>query len=236
MEQYKIRQLTDSIETLKSTWESLLQPFQVSPRFSQKVFLELVRAYSSVGRFYHTLEHIQLVLKVIEEIRRQSLPQALRIINFPAIQLAAWFHDVIYDSKSKDNEEKSAEYAAARLTSLEIPNNTVQSVQNLILHTKNHQAPPADIDSQILLDADLAILGASELEYKTYAQGIRQEYAWVADELYRRRRLQVLQNLLQRERIYFTPQLFVKLESRARLNLQAEIATLSSQQGVNELY
>ena len=236
MEQYKIRQLTDSIETLKSTWESLLQPFQVSPRFSQKVFLELVRAYSSVGRFYHTLEHIQLVLKVIEEIRRQSLPQALRIINFPAIQLAAWFHDVIYDSKSKDNEEKSAEYAAARLTSLEIPNNTVQSVQNLILHTKNHQAPPADIDSQILLDADLAILGASELEYKTYAQGIRQEYAWVADELYRRRRLQVLQNLLQRERIYFTPQLFVKLEARARRNLQSEIATLSSQQGGNELY
>jgi predicted metal-dependent HD superfamily phosphohydrolase len=236
MEQYKIRQLTDSIETLKSTWENLLQPFQVSPRFSQKVFLELVRAYSSVGRFYHTLEHIQLVLKVIEEIRRQSLPQALRIINFPAIQLAAWFHDVIYDSKSKDNEEKSAEYAAARLTSLEIPNNTVQSVQNLILHTKNHQAPPADIDSQILLDADLAILGASELEYKTYAQGIRQEYAWVADEVYRVRRRQVLQNLLQRETIYFTHQLFVKLESRARLNLQAEIATLSSQQGVNELY
>jgi len=236
MEQYKIRQLSDSIETLKSTWESLLQPFQVSPRFSQKVFLELVRAYSSVGRFYHTLEHIQLVLKVIEEIRRQSPPQALRIINFPAIQLAAWFHDVIYDSKSKDNEEKSAENAAARLTRLEIPNNTVQSVQNLILHTKNHQAPPADIDSQILLDADLAILGASELEYKTYAQGIRQEYAWVADELYRRRRIQVLQNFLQRERIYFTPQLFVNLESRARINLQVEIATLSSQPGGNELY
>jgi predicted metal-dependent HD superfamily phosphohydrolase len=236
MEQYKIMQLTDSIETLKSTWENLLQSFQVSPRFSQKVFLELVRAYSSVGRFYHTLEHIQLVLKVIEEIRRQSPPQALGIINFPAIQLAAWFHDVIYDSKAKDNEEKSAEYAAATLTRLGIPINTVECVQNLILNTKTHQAPPADIDSQILLDADLAILGASELEYKTYAQGIRQEYAWVADELYRRKRIQVLQNFLQRKRIYFTPQLFVKLESRARLNLQAEIATLSSQPVVNELY
>lgn len=236
MEQYKIRQLTDSIETLKSTWENLLQPFQVSPRFSQKVFLELVRAYSSVGRFYHTLEHIQLVLKVIEEIRRQSPPQALRIINFPAIQLAAWFHDVIYDSKSKDNEEKSAEYAAATLTCLGIPINTVECVQNLILNTKNHQAPSTDIDSQILLDADLAILGASELEYKTYAQGIRQEYAWVADELYRVGRIQILQKFLQRERIYFTPQLFVNLEAIARLNLQAEIATLSSQEGVNELY
>jgi predicted metal-dependent HD superfamily phosphohydrolase len=229
-------QLTNSIETLKSTWENLLQPFQVSPRFSQTVFLDLVRAYSSVGRFYHTLEHIQLVLKVIEEIRRQSPPQALLIINFPAIQLAAWFHDVIYDSKSKDNEEKSAEYAAATLTRLGIPINTVECVQNLILNTKTHQAPSTDIDSQVLLDADLAILGASELEYKTYAQGIRQEYAWVADEFYRRKRIQVLQNFLQRDRIYFTPQLFGKLESRARLNLQAEIATLSSQPVVNELY
>ncbi len=214
----------------------MLQPFQVSPRFSQKVFLELVRAYSSVGRFYHTLEHIQLVLKVIEEIRRQSPPQALGIINFPAIQLAAWFHDVIYDSKFKDNEEKSAEYAAATLTRLGIPINTVKCVQNLILNTKTHQTPSTDIDSQVFLDADLAILGASELEYKTYAQGIRQEYAWVADELYRVGRRQVLQNFLQRKRIYFTPQLFVKLEARARLNLQAEIATLSSQPVVNELY
>jgi len=214
----------------------LLQPFQVSPRFSQKVFLDLVRAYSTVGRFYHTLEHIQLVLKVIEEIRRQSTPQTLLVINLPAIQLAAWFHDVIYDSKSKDNEEKSAEYAAATLTRLGIPINTVECVKNLILHTKNHQAPSTDIDSQILLDADLAILGASELEYKTYAQGIRQEYAWVADELYRMIRIQVLQIFLQRERIYLTPQLFGKLEAKARLNLQAEIAALSSQPGGNELY
>ena len=236
MEQYKIMQLTNSIETLKSTWENLLQPFQVSPRFSQKVFLDLVRAYSTVGRFYHTLEHIQLVLKVIEEIRMQSPPQTLLVINFPAIQLAAWFHDVIYDSKSKDNEEKSAEYAAATLTRLGIPINTVECVKNMILNSKKHQAPSTDIDSQMLLDADLAILGASESEYKTYAQGIRQEYAWVADELYRMRRIQVLQIFLQRERIYLMHQLFVKLEARARLNLQTEIAALSSQQGVNKLY
>ena len=111
-----------------------------------------------------------------------------------------------------------------------IPINTVECVKNLILNTKNHQAPSTDIDSQILLDADLAILGTSELEYKTYAQGIRQEYAWVADELYRVGRIQILQKFLQRERIYFTPQLFVKLEARARLNLQAEIATLSSRE------
>jgi predicted metal-dependent HD superfamily phosphohydrolase len=46
-------------------------------------------------------------------------------INFPAIQLAAWFHDVIYDPRAKDNEEKSAEYAVASLSQFEIPKTTV---------------------------------------------------------------------------------------------------------------
>lgn len=96
-----MQQFTASIETLKSSWESTLQPFEVEPRLTQKLFLDLVRAYSSVGWFYHTLEHIQHTLEAIKQLRFLA-------VNFPTIQLAAWFHDVIYDSKAKDNEQKSA--------------------------------------------------------------------------------------------------------------------------------
>ncbi|MBW4543864.1 MAG: hypothetical protein KME25_05400 [Symplocastrum torsivum CPER-KK1] len=42
-------------------------------------------------------------------------------INFPTIQLAAWFHDAIYDSKAKDNEQKMADYALVILTKLNYP-------------------------------------------------------------------------------------------------------------------
>lgn len=217
-----MKHFTDSIETLKFSWESLLQPFQINPRVTQKVFYDLVAAYSSVGRFYHTLEHIQHILQTIEQMRSLA-------INFPAIQLAAWFHDVIYDPRAKDNEEKSAEYAVASLNQFEISVTTVEYVKTLILNTKTHQAPPNDIDSKILLDSDLAILGASELEYRAYAKAIRQEYSWVSDELYHVARKQVLQNFLRRKRIYFTEQLFLGLEVRARGNLQAEITALSPQ-------
>lgn len=215
-----MKQDSRSIEALKSSWETLLQSFSVEPIISQKIFFELVTAYFSTGRFYHTLKHIEQILETIEQMR----PLAK---NFPVIQLAAWFHDVVYNSKSQDNEERSAEYAAIALTQLKIPISTVELVQNLILNTKNHQAAPSDIDSQILLDADLAILGSPELEYKAYTQAIRQEYAWVNQQSYIVGRQQVLSYFLQRKRIYFTKQMFVSLEASARRNMQNEILDLT---------
>lgn len=93
------------IQVLKPCWERLLNTFQVEPTGSQEVFLELVTAYSRVGRYYHTLEHIQQVLETIENIRTTNPTSIWKAANFPAIELAAWFHDVIYDSQAKDNEE-----------------------------------------------------------------------------------------------------------------------------------
>ena len=215
-----MKHFTNSVETLKSRWENLLQVLRVEPGLGQEVFFELVTAYSSADRFYHNLEHIYHVLETIEQMHSLSL-------NFPLIQLAAWFHDVIYDPKTKNNEEKSAEYAQVALNSLKIPKTKIETVTNLILSTKTHQALPTDIESQILVDADLAILGSSESEYRSYAQAIRQEYSWIPDADYRVGRKQVLQRFLQREKIYFTHQLFTALEDKARQNLQAEVAALS---------
>lgn len=217
-----MKHFTNSVETLKSRWENLLQVLRVEPGLGQEVFFELVTAYSSADRFYHNLEHIYHVLETIEQMHSLSL-------NFPLIQLAAWFHDVIYDPKTKNNEEKSAEYAQVALNSLKIPKTKIETVTNLILSTKTHQALPTDIESQILVDADLAILGSSESEYRSYAQAIRQEYSWIPDADYRVGRKQVLQRFLQREKIYLTHQLFTALEEKARQNLQAEVAALSKE-------
>jgi predicted metal-dependent HD superfamily phosphohydrolase len=213
--------MSNLIEALQVRWEALLQSFLVEPKVSQEIFQELIRAYSSGERHYHTLEHIDQVLEIIEQ--KQSLAK-----NFSALRLAAWFHDVIYDPKARDNEDKSAAYAGYRLSQLKIPMTVIAQVTTMILDTKNHQPSPGNLDSQIFLDADLAILGAPKLEYESYAQAIRREYSWVSDDEYRTRRKQVLQKFLHRERIYFTNQLFLSLEVKARLNLQAEIDTLSA--------
>ncbi|NES85457.1 MAG: hypothetical protein F6K10_30855 [Moorea sp. SIO2B7] len=214
-----MNQLEDYVTTLKLEWETLLERFQVQYQLSQELFERLVMAYSSPDRYYHNLKHIQQVLKTVEEM--QSLAN-----NFSAIQLAAWFHDLIYDSRANNNEEKSAAHAVAELNKLKIPLSTIETVKKIILTTKEHQANPDDIDSQILLDADISILGSPQLVYRAYAEAIRQEYAWVADEQYKISRKQVLENFLQRERIYCTDKLFSELEVQARCNLQAEIVFL----------
>ena len=208
---------------LKCQWQSLLkslpQNTQGDRRRGSRVFLELVNAYSSDTRFYHGLSHIKYMLEAIAPWESQAN-------NYPAIQLSAWFHDAIYNPKAKDNEEKSAEYAAKVLNELKISPCTIDAVNQIILNTKHHHAEPEDIDSQILLDADLAILGEDESSYQFYAKGIRREYAWLSAEDYRLGRINVLKKLLQRPRIYFTEKMFEQYEAKARQNILTEIKSL----------
>jgi len=140
--------------------------------------------------------------------------------------MAVWFHDVIYDTKAKDNEEKSAEYASLCLTELNIPVPMINHIVNMILNTKNHSSLLSDIDSQILLDADLSILGSASTVYKAYALSIRLEYSWISDTEYQIARKRVLQKFLERDRIYLTEKAFHLLESKAIQNLKAEISNL----------
>lgn len=139
-----------------------------------------------------------------------------------ALTLAAWLHDLIYDSKASDNEERSAEFAERLCEKLSIPEDRL--VASLILKTKTHDAGE-DVDARVLIDADLAILGAGEPIYRDYAEKIRQEYAWVPEAEYRKGRRQVLENFLDRTTIYH----FLRhLEEPARRNLAAEISQLAS--------
>lgn len=209
-----------AVETLKSNWETLFQPFLVEPELEHKVFLDLVTAYSGADRIYHNLDHIDKVIKTLEQMKSLSL-------DYISVQLAAWFHDVIYNPKTQDNEEKSSEYAESKLSALKIPQIIINRVKQLILSTKNHQALSTDIDSQILLDADLAILGATEWEYQAYAQAIRQEYSWMSDVDYQIGRQRVLTHFLQRERLYLTDYAYKNFEKQARHNLWLEATDLS---------
>jgi predicted metal-dependent HD superfamily phosphohydrolase len=208
------------IEKLRIDWAALVQSYGVREPEAAAAFAKIASAYSGPGRFYHTLKHIWHVLETIR--RLQSMAQ-----DWPAVQFAAWFHDVIYDSQAKDNEEKSAEYAQIVLQKLNIPQEVVDTTTRLILCTKAHRAEPGDIDAQILLDADLAILGSPPESYQKYTQAIRLEYAWVSEPDYRAGRSAVLRNFLKRDRLYFTGQIFEALEKQARQNLEAEIKSLT---------
>jgi predicted metal-dependent HD superfamily phosphohydrolase len=148
------------------------------------------------------------------------------------VELAIWFHDAVYDPRAKDNEARSAFLAAERLGPLGVPVVTVVRVMGLIRSTEHLATAktPTDRDTAVILDADLAILGAAEDRYRRYAADIRKEYAFVPDEKYREGRAAVLQTFQSRPRIFHTQQLFEERDARARDNLGRELKDLEDGQ------
>jgi predicted metal-dependent HD superfamily phosphohydrolase len=203
---------------LLDRWTRLLTTLGCPAGASAPLFADLCEHYSAAERQYHTLDHIRSVLDTLQTLGGTE--------EMPALLLAAWFHDVIYDSRAHDNEEQSAAHARRMLKPLRVSEPILAETERLILLTKTHAPAPGDRLGEMLADADLAILGAPESEYDTYTQAIRREYAWVPETRYRDGRRAVLKRFLQRPRIYATPEMFARAETAARGNMQREIAAL----------
>lgn len=208
----------ERLDAMQRSWVNLLAPFGVTPTAAYPPFDRLVEAHSEPHRHYHTLEHVGEVLRVVGRLK-----------GGPAVQLAVWFHDAVYDPKAKDNEAKSAELAEQELTALGLSAEVVQHVADLVRSTAHFNGRSfSGPDFDIMHDADLAILGASEARYARYAADVRKEYACVPDADYRAGRRKVLEAFLARERIYRTEVMFAEGESAARRNMQAEVAKLAN--------
>ncbi len=203
-----------------AAWTTLLRPFAPDEAAAEAAFAALIAAYAEPHRAYHTLAHVAAVLTTLDTLRDAAQ-------DWPALQLAAWYHDVVYDPRHADNEAQSAAVATRTLTGLGLPAALITHVAALIEQTQTHDPTPGDPDAPLLLDADLAILGAAPADYAAYAAAIRQEYAWVPDDPYRAGRIAVLQHFLGRPRIYHTARLCATHEAPARRNLTTEIAALT---------
>lgn len=205
---------------LRRQWDDLMAFYGVDLAQAELIWRDIVKYYEGNGRYYHTLRHIQNVLEVIDSAQAYAE-------DLPAIKLAAWFHDIIYDVHRNDNETQSAIYASNVLQKLGIAAETITKASYMIRATKHNRGCPDDIDCQIMLDADLATF-ASEWDLQIeIEQAIRQEYAFVPEPAYRAGRQAVLQNFLKRERIYCTDWMHAEGERTARQNIERSIAALN---------
>jgi predicted metal-dependent HD superfamily phosphohydrolase len=209
----------ERLESMQRSWAGVLQNYRVALADAYPAFDKLVAAYSAPERHYHNLEHLGEMFRVVGRL-------AGSVDDANAIVLAVWFHDAVYDPRAKDNEQRSGELAVDVLGTLGVPASVIERVARMIAATAHATDPPADRDTQALLDADLAILGASEERYARYAADIRKEYEWVPEADYRAGRAAVLEQFLARPRIYHTQIMFEEGEARARANLKAELAFL----------
>lgn len=187
------------------------------------LFTNLAKNYHYRKRHYHNFNHIAIMLELSDQY--SNYLQQKDVVN-----LAIFYHDVIYNPLRKDNEERSARRAARELKQLQVPKNKIDLVERYILATKIHdlQGFGEESDLAYLLDFDLSVLGADWEAYVIYAQNIRKEYSVYPDFMYNPGRVQVLQHFLEKSVIYFTNLFYKNRETKARENIMREITALQT--------
>ncbi len=179
---------------------------------------DLLARWSEAHRKHHTVTHLHEMLDAIGLLADSGVE-----FDREAVELAAWFHDAIYEIGRDDNEDRSAELARDLLAGSPIRD----EVARLVLVTKTHKVADDDLNGGVLSDADLSVLGSNALRYRTYAAAVREEYADVSDEVFKPARAQVLSSLLDGP-VFHTVAGRERWEQLARHNIADEIGELTS--------
>lgn len=203
---------------LNNTYTALLLKYSDNQQLINKLWNDVVTNYNSVNRFYHNLLHIENMINELISIKNY-------ITNWDSVLFAAFYHDIVYDTKQYDNELKSAAYAHNVLKSFDIQEDMILLCENHILATKGHTITGAN-DTDLFTDADLSILGQNWQLYSQYSQNIRKEYANYPDDLYAQGRKTVLLHFLNFEKIFKTNYFYDKYENNARKNITSELNQL----------
>jgi predicted metal-dependent HD superfamily phosphohydrolase len=78
------------------------------------------------------------------------------------VEPALWFYDAVHDAHAGDSEERSADWAAQAQRSAGVAGRRIERVRSRIQAT-THDAVPSWPEQQLVVDIDLAILGARSL-------------------------------------------------------------------------
>jgi predicted metal-dependent HD superfamily phosphohydrolase len=201
------------IERWQATWKGLGVE---SPKAD--LYAVVRTRYAESHRSYHTIQHLDECFASLDEARHLAH-------KVHEVELALWFHDVVYEVRGQDNEERSASWARDAAIQQGVARSVAGRVHQLVLATK-HNATPTSADAALLVDVDLAILGAAVERFDEYERQVRQEYSWVPSLLFRRKRREILQAFLARPHIYSTDHFRGRYEVPARANLARSIERL----------
>jgi predicted metal-dependent HD superfamily phosphohydrolase len=204
----------------EQTFKNQLAAVSTDEALIEKFWQEIKRDYSKPGRHYHTLTHLDNLTTELTSVKES-------IADWQILVFSIAYHDVIYNTLKKDNEERSAKLAYERLSQLMISDTKKRRCVAQILATKVHESSD-DSDTNYFTDADLAILGADKEHYRRYASMIRKEYKIFPDFVYRPGRQKVLRHFLEMPNIYKTVYFCDKYEVRAKENLRNELDELDS--------
>jgi predicted metal-dependent HD superfamily phosphohydrolase len=227
-------------EDLKQFWDAGVAQFATGTNLAvcDEWFHKVYRRHNVSGRHYHTAVHLKEMLEYTNILKQAGVIQESEM--YRTMVIATFFHDVVYDPKSNQNEKDSVAEFQEFCQQIEMTTSTSQMIEVLIMATERHKVIPtsdANVSShqqemqmatqQLFLDLDMAVLGKEEDAYLAYAALIRKEYAFVPADVYCSKRAMVLQQFLDDSKTIYLSTIFQQsLEQRARNNLQKEIHLL----------
>ena len=180
---------------------------------------EIAAAYADPSRGYHDTRHLTEVLDRLDELAAHGAPY-----DVTPVQLAAWFHDAVYDGE-RDAEERSATWAENALANV-APVRVVSEVARLVRLTETHLPDDRDANGSALSDADLGILAAPRERYEEYVAAVRREYAHLEDDVFSAGRADVLRGLAAKPHLFHTAYAREQWEAAARTNVERELGDL----------
>ena len=184
------------------------------------VFDELEARYREPHRRYHTPAHLVHCLSCFDLA-------ADRMEEPDAVEMALWFHDVIYDVPGKDNERRSAEWFATRAGGRG-PERFRSKVYRLIMVTQHREAPET-LDESFIVDIDLSSFGLPWDEFLRDTLAVREEFPMVPDAAYYPRQRMFIESLTARPRFCFTDFFRERHEARARRNIEQLFARIEGE-------
>ena len=152
----------------------------------------ILERYSELHRYYHDYSHLVEIFIKLEEISKISSLKEIVKNEERELILQTFFHDLVYDPKSKDNEEASAKMFEDYYKQ----EDTIKSkVVAGILATKSHSQATKYNVNDVFLDLDLSILAGSPEKFQEYENNIRKEYFFVPEDVYLEARGKIMKNL-----------------------------------------
>jgi len=198
---------------LKEQFFDLLDKYSDDIFYKTQCWDEIVEQYSAKSRYYHNLNHLENMFSELDSVK-------FMVGDLDTTLFAIYYHDIIYKSTKSDNEHRSALFFKERISKTNFKE--IEKCCLQIEATKHHKKTK-DVDTNILLDIDLSILGMDEMVYKEYCLNVRKEYQIYPDLMYYKGRKKVLKNMLDKRSIYACDYFITKYESKARENINNEL-------------
>ncbi|CCH57114.1 metal dependent phosphohydrolase [Fibrisoma limi BUZ 3] len=178
-----------------------------------RAYAESVLGQISPDYTYHNLSHTQAVVEFADEI---AVHEGLLDTDRETVLIAAWLHDVGYRMSCDNHEAIGVDMARPFLIEHGLPTDRIEQVVRCIEATRMPQNPRGNRLAEILCDADMGHLAASDFAERS--EMLRQELKRTGVKIGKKKWLKKTAELIEHHQ-YFTAYARQAFEPRKAANL-----------------